>query len=438
MPSTAIPDRYIVLLKDDVTSTPTQLLDEHGLQTNALFERIRGFASQLSRIQVEKLRHDPRVAVVEQDQAVYAFSIERQTMPPFPTFPGFPKFPSFPGTSSSSASMSSSSSSSSSSAPPASSSQSASSSLSAIAAPSPQPVPTGVQRIETPLSATANINGMDEQPDVDIAVIDTGVSRMHSELRLFQSVNFSTDVSTDDLNGHGSHVAGTAAAKDNTAGVVGVAPGARIWSVKVLNRQGSGYMSDIIAGVDYVTQNADRIEVANMSLGCQCTSQALDTAIARSVAAGVVYVVAAGNASKDASTFSPANNPNVITVSAVADFNGLQGGGAKSTCRKDTDDTFADFSNFGEDIDIAAPGGCIYSTWKNNGYSTISGTSMASPHVAGAVALYLLNHPKPTNATDVATVRSAIIAAGSSQAGPNGFAGDPDAYHEPLLNAAGL
>lgn len=273
---------------------------------------------------------------------------------------------------------------------------------------------------------------------MDIAVIDTGVSRTHPDLRLFNSVNFSSDVSADDLNGHGSHVAGTAAAKDTTAGVVGVAPGARIWSVKVLNRQGSGYMSDIIKGIDFVTAHAGEIEVANMSLGCQCTSPALDTAIKRSVAAGVVYVVAAGNAGKDAATFSPANNPDVITVSAIADFNGLPGGGAKSTCRSDVDDTFADFSNYGADIDIAAPGVCIYSTWKNTGFSTISGTSMASPHVAGAVALYLLNHPKPRNAADVAALRSAIIAAGSDQSGSNGFTGDRDSYREPLLNVGGF
>ncbi len=282
------------------------------------------------------------------------------------------------------------------------------------------------------------MDNVDELLNVDIAIIDTGVQKTHPDLRVVNQVNFSSEFWIDDRNGHGTHVAGTAAALDNGVGVVGVAPGARIWSVKVLDRNGSGYLSDVIEGIDYVTQNASAIEVANMSLGCDCQTAAMDEAIRRSVAAGIVYVAAAGNSAKNAATFSPANHPDVIAVSAIADFNGLPGGGAASTRRSDVDDTFANFSNFGEIVDIAAPGVCITSTWKGSSYSTISGTSMASPHVAGAVALYLLGRPKPANAADVAAVKAALIADAFPQSGPNGFTGDPDSFPEPVLNAAGL
>lgn len=275
--------------------------------------------------------------------------------------------------------------------------------------------------------------------DVDIAIIDTGIDLNHPDLNVYRNVNMiNSNLSGADDNGHGTHVAGTAAALDNGFGVVGMAPGARLWSVKVLDAGGSGFMSDIIEGIDYVAQHASEIEVANMSLGCQCTSQALDTAINNAVGAGVVFTVAAGNSGINAQTFSPAKNPNVIAVSAVADYDGLPGALAQATCRTDPDDKLAGFSNYGSVVDIAAPGVCILSTMRNNSYGLLSGTSMASPHVAGAVALYLAGRPKPANATDVANVRSAIIAAGFPQSGPNGFTGDRDTSPEPLLNAAGL
>jgi len=259
-----------------------------------------------------------------------------------------------------------------------------------------QTVPTGVQRIYADDNPNLTINGSDDKRvNVDVAIIDTGIDLQHTDLNVYRSTNCSggspmrgkCGSGGDDDNGHGTHVAGSIGALDNGAGVVGVAPGARLWGVKVLSKSGSGYTSWIIAGIDYVTANADQIEVANMSLGCECSSAAQDDAIARSVAAGVTYVVAAGNSDKDAATFSPANHPDVITVSALADFDGEPGAKGAATCRADEDDTLANFSNFGSTVEIAAPGVCILSTWYDGGYNTISGTSMASPHAAGAAAL---------------------------------------------------
>jgi subtilisin family serine protease len=248
-----------------------------------------------------------------------------------------------------------------------------------------QIVPDGVARIGAELNTTADIDGVDDsRVDVDIAIIDTGIDLDHPDLDVIDNVNFSnTKRSGDDDNGHGTHVAGTAAAIDNDFGVVGVAPGARLWAGKVLDRRGSGFFSDVIAGIDYVTDNADLIEVANMSLSGTGSLASLHTAIKNSVNAGVVYVVAAGNSSKDiyggdgifggSDDVIPAAYPEVAAISAI----------------NDADDTFAGFSNFsaGAAIDLAAPGVNILSTWRGGGYNTISGTSMSSPHVAGAAAL---------------------------------------------------
>jgi subtilisin family serine protease len=297
----------------------------------------------------------------------------------------------------------------------------------------PQPVPTGIDRIDGEVSSTLAGNG-GGTVDVDVAVIDTGIDPKHKDLNVVGGKNCSTGTSWADGNGHGTHVAGTIGAKDDSVGVVGVAPGARLWAVRVLNNQGSGTRAGIICGVDWVTANAATIEVANMSLGGSGTdsvcggSDSYHNAICRSVdEGGVTYVVAAGNSSANAATYVPATYEEVITVSALADFNGEPGGGATATCRADVDDTFADFSNFGADVDIIAPGVCIRSTWKGGGYNTISGTSMASPHVAGAAALY-----KATNPTaSPALVKSALVGAGNLN-WDNGDDGDSD--KETLLN----
>jgi len=293
-----------------------------------------------------------------------------------------------------------------------------------------QTVPTGINRIDGELSSTISGNGSGAV-NVDIAVIDTGISA-HPDLTIAGGVNCSTGGSSyADGNGHGSHVAGTAAAKDDANGVVGVAPGARLWAVRVLNNQGSGSWSSIICGIDWVTARASTIEVANMSLGgtgtdTGCNDGGMHRAICNSVAAGITYTVAAGNESDNAANHVPAAYDEAITVSALADFNGLPTVGA-ATCRADVDETFADFSNYGADVDIIAPGVCILSTWKGGGYSTISGTSMASPHAAGAAALYKSTNPAATPAQ----VKSALQTTGNL--GWN-VATDRDAFHEVLLN----
>ncbi len=228
-------------------------------------------------------------------------------------------------------------------------------------------------------------------------------------------------------------MAGTIGALDNGIGVVGVAPGARIYPVKVLSSSGSGYSSQIIAGIDWVTANANIFEVANMSLGGSGFSQAEYDAIQGAVNAGVAFAVAAGNDDADADGYSPGGFDNVLSVSALADFDGIPGGLGASTCRTDQDDTLADFSNWGPEIDIAAPGVCIYSTYpiEQGSYGTISGTSMASPHAAGALAL-LASASNPNNATDVYALYNQVKATGNY----NWTDDSGDGIQEPLLDVS--
>jgi subtilisin family serine protease len=210
-------------------------------------------------------------------------------------------------------------------------------------------------------------------------VIDTGIDLDHADLNvdvarsrtMFTSGRDGN--SADDGNGHGTHVAGTIGAiKGNSIGVVGVAYGATVVAVKVLDSRGSGSYSGVIAGVDYVAANAQPGDAANMSLGGP-TSDALDAAIISAANKGIKFALAAGNESADANNSSPArvNHANVYTISAM-----------------DVNDKFASFSNYGNPpVDYCAPGVAIKSTWKGGGYNTISGTSMASPHVAGLLLL---------------------------------------------------
>jgi subtilisin family serine protease len=305
-----------------------------------------------------------------------------------------------------------------------------------------QATPTGIQRIFGTTNSSIGIDGVDDfRVDVDVAVIDTGVDFQHPDLNVVGGVNCSGGSpfrnscrsGGDDDHYHGTHVAGTIGAIDNDTGVVGVAPGARIWSVKVLNSQGSGYTSWIVAGIDWVTANAGTIEVANMSLGGSGYSQAEYDAIQGAVNAGVAFAVAAGNSDADANNYSPAAFNNVLSVSALADFDGLPGGVGSPTCRDDQDETLAEFSNWGSAVDIAAPGVCILSTFplEQGEYGTISGTSMASPHVAGALAL-LASQANPSNAADVSNLYNQVTNAGNYD-----WTDDSgDGLQEPLLDVS--
>lgn len=304
-----------------------------------------------------------------------------------------------------------------------------------VSAQATQALPTGVNRVDAEQNPNKG-NGM------NIAVVDTGIDLTHQDLLVRAGKNCTGRGAPKDGNGHGTHVAGTAAAKNNTIGVVGVAPGATVWAVKVLNNNGSGFLSWVICGVDWVAANAATIHVANMSLGLNGHSDTLQAAVSNAVAAGVTFTVASGNSATDANCCDPASYPKVITVSAIADSDGQPGGLGQATTYG-ADDTFASFSNFGSPVDLTAPGVSIYSTYKNGGYATMSGTSMASPHAAGAAALYirtrlLLTSVRPT----AADVRAALISAGWPQ--HDAFTGDPDhtahlsSLDEPLLRAAGL
>lgn len=289
--------------------------------------------------------------------------------------------------------------------------------------PAPQKEPTGYKLIGA--NATSN-----EGAGVRVAVIDTGVDVSHPDLAANLDLSLAKDcvgensLPADDLNGHGSHVAGTIAALNNTIGSIGIGTEIKVVPVKVLNRRGSGSWSTVICGIDYVTANAGSIQVANMSLGgsgseCStsgCTKTALQIAVEASVAAGVTYAVAAGNEGANASTKVPAAYDAVITVSAYSDADGVLG----------TGDSWPSFTNFGADVDLAAPGVNIFSTWKDGGYNTISGTSMATPHVAAAAALYLSLAPGSTPEQ----VKAALLGTATTD-----YPGSTDVKHvEPLLN----
>jgi subtilisin len=315
--------------------------------------------------------------------------------------------------------------------------------------PGPQPpqfVTFAVRRIGALLSPTAAIDGVDTRVNVDIAIIDTGVDSTHPDLNVAGGYDCSGGNGYQDRRGHGTMVAGFAGAIDNSIGVVGVAPGARIWAIQVTNNAGTITDGAVLCAVDWVTAHASTIEVANMSLGgpspatdnCGIAVRKKDgdplhAAICASVAAGVTYVVSAGNDSVDASGITPASYPEVITVSAMADTDGQPGGLGPAVlpgCEPGTppDDTFATFSNFGPVVDISAPGVCVTSTYPGGLYANGSGTSFAAPLVSGAAALYISTHPGATPAQ----VRTALLAA--TEPGP--ITGDPDTYPEGIVNVS--
>jgi len=289
-------------------------LNEEAI-TSTYGHSLKGFTAKLSETQVQALKKDPRVKSIEQDQTL--------SISPYKGKPGG----GGGGT------------------------------------PDPQVIPYG----------TTRVNGGSTSSSNTAWIIDTGIDLDHPDLNVdvARSVSYVRG-DADDQNGHGTHVAGTIAAKNNTIGSVGVAPGSTVVAVRVLDRRGSGSNSGVIAGVDYVAANGSNGDVANMSLGGG-VSTALDNAVIAAAATGVKFVLAAGNESDDANNHSPAraNGNNIYTISAM-----------------DINDDFAYFSNYGNPpVDYCAPGVAVFSTWKSGGYNTISGTSMAAPHAAGVLLL---------------------------------------------------
>ncbi|MBI4744777.1 MAG: S8 family peptidase [Actinobacteria bacterium] len=248
-----------------------------------------------------------------------------------------------------------------------------------------QTLPWGVNKIDADLAWPVSI-GLNAK----VAVIDTGISKTHPDLvtNIKGGINFVVirgridPTNWNDDNGHGTHVAGITAAVNNSIGVIGVAPSASLYGVKVLNKNGSGYLSDVIAGINWAVNNG--MDVINMSLGTNSDIQSLHDAVDNAYNAGVVVVAAAGN---DGDTYSdddvdyPARYSSVIAVAATNSSN-----------------IRASWSSDGPEVELAAPGVSIYSTYKGNSYATLSGTSMASPHVAGTAALILANNPVLTPA----------------------------------------
>jgi subtilisin family serine protease len=259
-----------------------------------------------------------------------------------------------------------------------------------------QQMPWGIDRINADLSSTQAGNGQGAITNVVVYIIDTGIDIGHDDLNVVGHVKMLPfpNFLNKDCNSHGTHVAGTASATDNTIDVVGVAPGTALVGIKVLSCTGSGSTSAVIKGVDLVTANGYKPGVVNMSLG-GTPSQALDDAVVNSVNAGFFYAVAAGNSSIDACNESPAR---------LGPANGVM-----SVAATDVNEQEASFSNYGNCVDIWAPGVDVLSTGLGGGTLFLSGTSMASPHVAGAAALFLSSNPAATPAQIESAIKASAV-----------------------------
>ncbi|OGU93291.1 MAG: hypothetical protein A2475_17510 [Ignavibacteria bacterium RIFOXYC2_FULL_35_21] len=323
-------NQYIVVFEDDAFGDATlsadgmrnnvlSVLKNYGIQESELVyvysSAVKGFCSVLSPEQAEMIRMDKRVRIIEKDREV------RLDDPV--VIEDNPKTAKFLA----------------------------------------ETTPWGITRVGGYVEATSSTG--------TAWIIDTGIDLDHPELNVQVSLckNFvNTRKSAEDDHGHGTHVAGTIAARHNTVGVVGVCANAKVVGVKVLNRNGSGTYSAIIAGIDYVATKASAGDVANMSFGGGA-SDALDAAVINLANHGVYVSIAAGNSAAFAGNYSPArvNHSNVFTLSA-----------------HDVNNVFAYFSNYGNPpIDWCTPGVSIYSTYKGGKYATMSGTSMSAPHLAG-------------------------------------------------------
>jgi subtilisin family serine protease len=361
-PTQKIPDRYIVVFEDGM-QRPAALANEHarayGLQVRFVYtSAIEGYAAVFPNDRaLQRVQSDPRVDYVEQDQVVRATA---------------------------------------------------------------QTLPWGIDRIEADISPTAAISGGGgDLTNVNAYIIDTGIDATHPDLNMVGHVNFAGGKNTD-CNGHGTHVAGTVGAKDDDSYVVGAAPGAPLTGVKVLGCSGSGSTSGVIKGVDWVTANAVKPAIANMSLGGG-RSDTLDKAVRASAASGVFYSIAAGNDGDVACNYSPAraglatadtNGDGLINDKDTnPDTNGdglinhEDSNGIVTTAATNKTENDPYWSNYGRCVDIWAPGVSILSTKKGGGTTTMSGTSMAASHIGGGGALYLSNPRTVADPTDPNTVK---------------------------------
>jgi subtilisin family serine protease len=342
-PEGAIPGQYIVVFEKGVQGDPTAVAREHAQRHGAEVlhtyqSAIKGYAARLPEGRLGEVRSDERVAYVERDQTMRAAA---------------------------------------------------------------QTLPWGVTRIDADVSSTKAGNGSGAVSNVNAYVIDSGIYK-HRDLRVANHVNFTGDGKNYDCYGHGTHVAGMVAAKDNARDVVGAAPGAPLTGVKVLDCRGEGTLSGVINGVDWVTANASKPAIATMSLGGG-VSKALDDAVTNSAGDGIFYSIAAGNEGDDACKSSPAR-------AGAGTDNGIA-----TVAATDKRDAEPSWSNYGPCVDVWAPGAGILSTKKGGGTTGMSGTSMAAPHVGGGAALYLSkNTAASPSAVEGALTSSAKTTAGTS------------------------
>lgn len=359
------PQRSIVVFRDinDEGQKRTHIESSHGTWKKDL-RLIRGAAADLTQTQIDDLKKDPHVLRIDPDVKVFALDLNPTPLNRSVGALSFcSRHPSWPGCH-----------------PTPTPTPKATPTPTQSVTPTPTPTPTnsqvvpwGITKIHSP-----DVWGTDTGNGVSVGVIDTGISTTHPDLsaNIAGCVSFvSYTGSCEDDNGHGSHVSGIIAAVNNTVGVVGVAPQARLYALKVLDSQGSGYLSDVISGLNWAATN--HLTIVNMSMGTGSDVQSFHDAVTAAYNAGVIEVAAAGNSGPGSNTvIYPAAYPEVIAVAAT-----------------DINNNVPSWSSRGPQVDIAAPGVNIYSTYRGGEYATLSGTSMATPHVTGAVALRLATHP---------------------------------------------
>ncbi len=295
----------------------------------------------------------------------------------------------------------------------------------------PQFVPEDLERIHLQESPTADVDGIDEPISTGIAVIDIGIELNNPELNVVGGVDCGDDPQVgygDRTFGHGTFVAGVAAAEDNEFGVVGVAPGAPLYSVRVFNEEGVGTISDIVCGIDWVDAHSSEVRVANMSLiandqeneeegegdlredhNCGRTvDDPMHLAICEGVRKGITFVAGAGNEGANATEYAPAGYSQVITVGGISDTDGKPGGEGPPTCKvhemdelpeehyEPGDDVFVYFSNYGRPLDVLADAGCDVSDFLEGTIAGWAGTSFSAPAATGAAALLLDKDPSLT------------------------------------------